>query len=156
MDKSGYLIWSRSYAERLDSAGQVTRSAAALLAEAWLTRLEEIPGRASMPEYWSSEEDVLERHFEQASRMSDKEILDQGLFASQPMAEALRRHGDYERAARLIEAMVGERLFPSIRTWAPNMQQVLAIMYLEADAGRTQPPCSNSCLSSSPPWSGRV
>jgi len=100
--------------------------------KAWLTSLQEIPGRASMPDYWVSEEEVLARAFEQASRMSDEEILDQGLFASGPIVEALRRHGDYKRAVRLMEATARERLFPSIRTWAPGGKLALATMYLEA------------------------
>ena len=100
--------------------------------EAWLSRLEEIPGRASMPDYWTSWEEQLERSFERASRMTDEEILDQGLAGSGPMIEALRKHGDYERAIRLKEATAQERLFASIRTWAPWGKLTLAIMYLEA------------------------
>jgi len=39
VDESGYLVWSDSYTEQLDAAGQVTRSVAALLAEGVAIRM---------------------------------------------------------------------------------------------------------------------
>lgn len=72
------------------------------------------------------------RDYEQASRMTDKEILDQGISRSGELVQALRHHGDYDRAIRIWEPISKEQMFASTRTWAPNLKLWLAIMYLEA------------------------
>jgi tetratricopeptide (TPR) repeat protein len=104
--------------------------------EAWLTRLEGMPGPAWLQDYWLSKAELLGRDLEQASRMSDEEILDQGLWRSEHMVDALRQHGNYERAIPLLEAIAQESFFASARAYAPNLKLWLATVYLEA--GRSE------------------
>jgi TolB-like protein/Flp pilus assembly protein TadD len=99
--------------------------------EAWLTRLAGI-----LPQWYQdfrlTEDERQRRDYEQASRMTDEEILDQGIWAAEAMLRALRFAGEYDRAIRLAEVRAKESLMPSSRTWAPGYKLQLAAVYMEA------------------------
>ena len=121
----GLVIWVTSFAWNLRVFGLDEES------EALLARMR---GFRSLPtqDPWVSAE-VRERNtYEQASRMTDAEILDQGLWTSLPIVRALRNRGEFDRAIRLMEPLAREPLFALIRTWAPYLKLNLAIIYLEA------------------------
>jgi tetratricopeptide (TPR) repeat protein len=119
----GNAIWVFGFGRDLVDFGLTEVS------ESLVTRLP-FPRALKYPELTEDERD--RKLYEQASGMTDKEILDQGLFASQPMVEVLRQHGEYERAIRLLAALANEHLFASARTWVPEGKVWLATLYLEA------------------------
>jgi len=140
------MIEHKSYWERMRRQGGADAWALAVVADlnfcgpklkneqkAILSRLEGFPAREPwFHDLWLTEDERERRDYEQASRMTDKEILDQGLWRSGPMVNALRHHGDYDRAIRLMQSISKERMFASARTWVPNLKLWLALMYVEA------------------------
>jgi len=121
----GLVVWVTSFAWNRRIFGLDEES------EAMLARLK---GFRSIPtqDLWVSAEVREQRAYDQASRMTDAEILDQGLWTSLPIVRALRNRGEFDRAIRLMKPLSREPLFALIRTWAPYLQVNLAIIYLEA------------------------
>jgi len=144
------MLENESYAERVRRTGRTSSWALGIVRlldwcgpklkeeqEAMLDRLQGFPWRGPwFGDRGLTDEEKWSRDYEQANRMTDEEILDRGLSGSEPLVEALRQHGDYERVIRMKEAQSQERLFASIRTWAPWSKLVLAIVY--AEAGREE------------------
>jgi len=124
----GAVIWVIGFAPGLRGMGLAEE------AEAFMARLDGLQHRWGEDFFWSNEE--RERQlYEQASRMTDEQILDLGIYRAEGMATALYKRGEHERAIRLMEAISREGLYASIRTWAPGSKILLAAMYLEAGRG---------------------
>jgi len=130
--REGYDSWDLSVVTFLDWCGPKLKEEQ----QAMLGRLEDFPASEQwFLDYWLTEDEIQKRDYEQASRMTDEEILDQGLWTWLPMVQALRQHGDYDRAIRLLEAIT--HVVPPSRTyWTPWWKLTLAIIYLEA--GRSE------------------
>jgi TolB-like protein len=139
------MLQHESYRERVRRRGRTTGFALGIVQylpwcgtkleeeqKAIRSRLGRFAGEPWFRDSGPAEDERLSRDYEQASRMTDKEVLDLGISRSGELVEALRHHGDYDRAIRIQEAIAKEQLFGSIRTWAPNLKVRLAIMYLEA------------------------
>jgi len=146
-----YDLWTQTMVEMLERDGDeqwiwvvgfgptLRRMGLTAEGEAVMTRLDGL--RHQWGEDWFLPQEERERlRYEQASGMTDEEILDLSIARARAIARAIGDRGEYERAIRLWEAISHDRLASSIRIWSLWPKVNLATLYLragrDADAAR--------------------
>jgi TolB-like protein/Flp pilus assembly protein TadD len=104
--------------------------------EAWKTRLSGLPVPDWWEDLWLPPDERSKVQYQQASRMTDEEILDQPMIYYELLIRSLGDHGEYGRAIPLMQTVAQVRPNPAMRELGPESNLIaLAILYLEA--GRT-------------------